>query len=421
MGCGASKGNKYKEGNQPSDPPAAKEDSGKAEGAAAGTAEAAATTPPPPASAAEAAIPAEGGSAPEEKSKSPPTQEEPAPPAAAAAEEAPPAEQAPEAPAPAAEKEEAEAEESESEGEDEVVDDAEVAKKLAARNAKGVRTQAICGESAEKDPNWMAPVHEKTSEQEARLTSALSRSFIFSSLQKEDLETVIKAFMAHPVAGGEVVIQQGAEVNSEEPALFVLEEGMADVFKKGIEDPVFVYDKAGQYFGELALLYNAPRAATVKARTDCTLWAIDRTTFNYLVKDAARQAKERRVEFLKSVPLFANLSEDDVYKLSDAFEVLNVATSTEIIRQDEMGTDFFIVEKGTAVCTKNGEEVLSYDDRGFFGELALLAAQSRAATVTTTSDCRLLKLDGQGFNRLIPSSVREDMVARAAEIYGIKV
>jgi cAMP-dependent protein kinase regulator len=43
----------------------------------------------------------------------------------------------------------------------------------------------------------------------------------------------------------------------------------------------------GDAFGELALLYNAPRAATIKAKTKCLLWVLDRSTFNYIVKDAA--------------------------------------------------------------------------------------------------------------------------------------
>ena len=42
----------------------------------------------------------------------------------------------------------------------------------------------------------------------------------------------------------------------------------------------------GDAFGELALLYNAPRAATIKAKSDCVLWVLDRMTFNFIVKDA---------------------------------------------------------------------------------------------------------------------------------------
>lgn len=43
----------------------------------------------------------------------------------------------------------------------------------------------------------------------------------------------------------------------------------------------------GESFGELSLLYNAPRAATIIAKNDCILWALDRETFNNIVRDAA--------------------------------------------------------------------------------------------------------------------------------------
>lgn len=44
---------------------------------------------------------------------------------------------------------------------------------------------------------------------------------------------------------------------------------------------------SGDVFGELALLYNAPRAATIKAESDGLLWVLDRNTFNHIVKDAS--------------------------------------------------------------------------------------------------------------------------------------
>ena len=43
----------------------------------------------------------------------------------------------------------------------------------------------------------------------------------------------------------------------------------------------------GEAFGELALLYNSPRQASIKAKSNCVLWSLDRETFNYIVKDSA--------------------------------------------------------------------------------------------------------------------------------------
>ena len=70
----------------------------------------------------------------------------------------------------------------------------------------------------------------------------------------------------------------------------MVEDGQLDCFKEFSADEQPKYLKTyepGEAFGELALLYNAPRAATITAKTDALLWELDRNTFNHIVKDAA--------------------------------------------------------------------------------------------------------------------------------------
>ena len=69
-----------------------------------------------------------------------------------------------------------------------------------------------------------------------------------------------------------------------------MEEGQLDcskVFTKDGEDVYLKTYQPGESFGELALLYNAPRAASIKSKTACTLFALDRECFNHIVKEAA--------------------------------------------------------------------------------------------------------------------------------------
>lgn len=53
--------------------------------------------------------------------------------------------------------------------------------------------------------------------------------------------------------------------------------------------------EAGDVFGELALLYNVPRAASVEAKTECTLLRLDRETFNHIVKVDCHYASTQRL------------------------------------------------------------------------------------------------------------------------------
>lgn len=66
----------------------------------------------------------------------------------------------------------------------------------------------------------------------------------------------------------------------------------------------------------MALLYNAPRAATVKAKSESTLFVVDRETFNHIVKDAAQKKRAKYEDFLAEV---------DILKSMDAYEKMTIA------------------------------------------------------------------------------------------------
>jgi len=158
----------------------------------------------------------------------------------------------------------------------------------------------------------------------------------------------------------------------------------------------------GHAFGGIALMYNCPRAATVKATSEGTYWKLDRDSFNNIVKDAAQKKRDLYETFLKSVPLLSKMTAYELSQVADALQSQSVEDGKVIVSEGEDGATFYIVAGGTAEATKkDSEEKTEIKVGDYFGELALLNNAPRAATVTAKTQCKVLTLDSKSFKRLI--------------------
>jgi len=243
-------------------------------------------------------------------------------------------------------------------------------------------------------------VIKKTDEQIASISKILSGSFLFAALDEKSARVVIDAMSEVTLTKGDRVIKQGDDGDF----LFIIDRGECECYKTFPDQPEEVMVKKcvpGDVFGELALLYNMPRAASVQATDITVCWRLDRETFNHIVKKAAMESRELKQDTLKRVPLLGNMDDYERGQLSDALFPKTFEEGSDIVTQGEDGNAFYILEEGTAVAVKDGKDVMDYTDGMFFGELALLKNEPRAATVRATSKCKVLALDRKAFNRLL--------------------
>ena len=134
----------------------------------------------------------------------------------------------------------------------------------------------------------------KSPETTERIKQRLLQSFLFSALDEKDFNTVLLAMEEKSFKKGDFVIRQYEDGDN----LYVLDSGALKCSRRQRkDDPEEVFVKnynPGEAFGELALLYNAPRAATIVCESEIAiLFALDRQTFNHIVKDAAMKKRER--------------------------------------------------------------------------------------------------------------------------------
>ena len=146
-----------------------------------------------------------------------------------------------------------------------------------------------------------------------KIKETLQSHAIFGSMDPAVIDLVEKAMRVVKVKSGEEVIKQGDAGD----CLYVVLEGAFSVFVDDEKKDV-VYGP-GDCFGELALLYEAPRAATVVCEEPVRLFVLDMLTFKAILMGKSKQDRVEHVGFLKTVDvLVKHLREADIMKLAEA-------------------------------------------------------------------------------------------------------
>ncbi|XP_062584787.1 cAMP-dependent protein kinase type II regulatory subunit-like isoform X1 [Saccostrea cucullata] len=277
-------------------------------------------------------------------------------------------------------------------------------------NARGTRRGSVFAApyNPESDDEYEKIVHPKSDEQRQRLAEAVNHILLFRSLEPEQMQEVLDAMFEKKVVDGDHVIDQGDDGDN----FYVIESGLFDIIVNG--KTVGKYENKGS-FGELALMYNQPRAATIVATTEGRLWAMDRETFRRIVLKNAYNKRKMYENLIDNVPMLKTLDPYEKMNVADALVTKTFEDGEVIIKQgDEADCMYFIEDGEVRVTVKNQDEneegrdpeskeveVKRYTKGGYFGELALVTHKPRAATAYAVGKTKCAVLDVQAFERLL--------------------
>jgi putative peptide zinc metalloprotease protein len=211
------------------------------------------------------------------------------------------------------------------------------------------------------------------------------------------------------VRAGETVFRQGQTGD----AFYVIRRGQAEVARArdGAEARLTVLG-AGDHFGEIALLGQTARTATVRGVTDLDLLALRKGDFErlfaaHLPVSEAVEREIRESEDLRHLPLFSALSPDEVAALSASLRRERHPAGAEVVRQGEVGDRFYVVHEGQAevIVTADGgrQRLRTLGPGEYFGEIALLLDVPRTATVRALTPLEVFSLGRADFEALLAS------------------
>lgn len=266
------------------------------------------------------------------------------------------------------------------------------------------------------DDDTPLPVIVKNDEAKNRIRKAIAHNLLFKHLNESQLVQMIDAMFEVRKAAGEKIIRQG-DAGDEVDNFYVVEEGVCDILisRDGKEKNVGEI-KPGGSFGELALMYQCPRAATVVAKTDVVLWAVDRHTFRRVLLVSILQRRRMFEEFLSTVPLLDAMSSYETSNLCDALQIETYPAHAIIYSEGDKGDRFFMIEEGAVEVTRGGKTISELSRGECFGEVVLLTSKPYDATVKAkVADTKLAWIDRDSFNDLLGPCI--DMLKRNMGLY----
>jgi cAMP-dependent protein kinase regulator len=234
---------------------------------------------------------------------------------------------------------------------------------------------------------------------------ALETTPLFAGLPSAALEQLIEQLALVELDAGQILFRQGDKGD----ALYIVAEGSVVVHSEGPPRHELTKFGPGSFFGEVALVTEEPRSATVTAEVPTQLLAVDRDAVRMLVADfpdvlpvILRFLRERLVDRLvQTHPLFASFGSGDREYLVSQFKFLEIDHGSVIVREGGRPAGLYAILSGRTEVTSRGAKVATFGPGDLFGEVSLLTGEVSPNAIVAVGRCLALCMPSSAFREII--------------------
>ena len=249
---------------------------------------------------------------------------------------------------------------------------------------------------------------EKPEEVHNVIRTAVRSNFLFRHLNDAMLRELVLQMVPIHVTPNQTVIKQGDKGDF----FYVAEKGSYDVLVDDVRVHTYVAQpEMGKFpcFGELALLYAKPRAASVVASEEGTLWGLDRRGFRSVQMFSTGVDLTK---LLRKMDILSSLPFNSLQLLMNAMQEVSYHGGEYVFRCGDKGDSMYVIMRGNAIVTKpaalgadeaedDEEEIMQLEEHMYFGERALLDNAPRAASVRAITPLQCMCIDRATFEKLL--------------------
>jgi CRP-like cAMP-binding protein len=235
---------------------------------------------------------------------------------------------------------------------------------------------------------------------------------LFDGLSTDERTDLTSRMRPRRVAAGERVVREGDPAD----AFYLISSGELEVFHPDAPTEALATLSAGDYFGEAVHEKGARRGASVRAKTEVEILELDAADYRAFVREHLSVADKvdeagEMMGMLRRMPAFREMPLAQVALLASAMKPQHAAAGETVVSQGDPGTALYVIRSGEVeVMVERGDngppKRLAVLGRGeYFGEIALIESVPRTATVRALTDCELLSLEKEDFDRRVGKSL----------------